>query len=63
MLCFERRALASTDYTNGRRSAIAYGPLTIVVNGAQAKVYAMYDNEWAYACRLVHVALMVGVTI
>ena len=32
----------------------------MVVNGTQVKVYAWYDNEWGYACRLADIARMVG---
>jgi len=31
-----------------------------VVDDRMVKIYAWYDNEWGYACRLVDVALMVG---
>lgn len=59
MLCFEKRALVSTDYTNGRRGAIVDGPLTIVVNATQAKVCAWCDSDRGYSCHLVNVALVV----
>ena len=55
ILGFESRPLVSADYVNDPRSAIVDGPSTMVVNGTQAKVYAWYDNEWGYACRLVDV--------
>ena len=32
----------------------------MVVNGTQVKVYAWYDNEWGYACRLADIARMVA---
>jgi glyceraldehyde 3-phosphate dehydrogenase len=32
----------------------------MVVNGTQAKVYAWYDNEWGYACRLADVTRLVA---
>lgn len=60
ILGFETRPLVSADYTNDPRSSIVDGPSTMVVNGTQLKVYAWYDNEWGYACRLADVALMVG---
>jgi histidine ammonia-lyase len=31
-----------------------------LVNGTQAKIYAWYDNEWGYVCRLCDVAWMVA---
>lgn len=60
ILGYEERPLVSTDYTNDQRSGIVDALSTMVVNGTQVKVYAWYDNEMAYACRLVDVALMVG---
>ena len=37
---------------NDSRSAIIDGLSTMVVNGTQLKVYAWYDNEWGYSCRM-----------
>ena len=63
ILGYEDRPLVSADYVNDMRSSIVDGPLTMVVNGTQVKVYAWYDNEMAYAHRLVDVALMVGASL
>jgi glyceraldehyde 3-phosphate dehydrogenase len=60
ILGYETRPLVSTDYVNDPRSAIVDAGSTMVVNGTQVKVYAWYDNEWGYACRLVDVARMVA---
>lgn len=60
ILGFEARPLVSTDFRGDPRSAIVDGPSTMVVNGTQVKIYAWYDNEWAYAHRLADIALMVG---
>jgi glyceraldehyde 3-phosphate dehydrogenase len=60
ILGFERRPLVSSDFTNDPRSSIVDGPSTMVVNGTQVKVYAWYDNEWGYACRLADIARMVA---
>ena len=43
----------SSDYVNNSHSAIIDGLSTMVVNRTQLKVYAWYDNEWGYACRMV----------
>ena len=51
ILGFESRPLVSADFVNEPRS---------VVNGTQAKIYAWYDNEWGYACRLVDVLRLVA---
>jgi glyceraldehyde 3-phosphate dehydrogenase len=62
ILGYEERPLVSVDYLNDDRSAIVDGLSTMVVNGTQLKVYAWYDNEWGYSCRLAdlarHVALL-----
>lgn len=60
ILGFEARPLVSCDYTNDPRSAIIDGPSTMVINGTQRKVYAWYDNEWGYACRLGDITRMVS---
>ena len=60
ILGYEKRPLVSADYTNDARSSIVDAPSTMVVNGTQVKIFAWYDNEWGYACRLTDVALMVG---
>ena len=60
ILGFETRPLVSSDYTNDSRSSIIDGPSTMVINNTQVKIYAWYDNEWGYACRLADVARMVA---
>lgn len=60
ILGFETRPLVSCDFTNDPRSAIVDGPSTLVINGTQVKVYAWYDNEWGYACRLADIVRMVA---
>jgi glyceraldehyde 3-phosphate dehydrogenase len=63
ILGFETRPLVSSDFTNDPRSAIVDGPSTMVVNGTQVKVFAWYDNEWGYACRLADIARMVAASL
>jgi len=60
ILGFEARPLVSSDFTNDPRSAIIDGPSTMVINGTQVKIYAWYDNEWGYACRLADITRMVA---
>ena len=60
ILGYETRPLVSTDYTNDPRSAIIDAASTMVVNGTQVKLYAWYDNEWGYACRLADITRMVA---
>ena len=60
ILGFEARPLVSADYCNDTRSAIVDGPCTMVTDGTLLKVYAWYDNEVGYACRMVDLACLVG---
>jgi len=50
----------SIDYVNDSRSAIIDAPSTLVVNGSQLKVFAWYDNEWGYSCRMADLACHVA---
>jgi glyceraldehyde 3-phosphate dehydrogenase len=56
ILGFEERPLVSADYVNDTRSAVVDGPSTMVTDGTMLKVYAWYDNEAGYACRMVDLA-------
>jgi glyceraldehyde 3-phosphate dehydrogenase len=62
ILGYETRPLVSVDYLNDSRSSIIDALSTMVVNGTQLKVFAWYDNEWGYSCRMAdlacHVALL-----
>ena len=60
ILGYETRTLVSCDFTNDPRSSIIDAPSTMVINGTQVKVYAWYDNEWGYSCRLADIARMVA---
>jgi len=60
ILGYEDRPLVSCDFTNDPRSAVIDGPSTMVINGTQLKLYAWYDNEWGYACRLADITRMVA---
>jgi len=60
ILGYEPRPLVSADYVNDKRSTIIDAQSTMVTNGTQLKVYAWYDNEWGYACRLADVTRMVA---
>jgi glyceraldehyde 3-phosphate dehydrogenase len=53
ILGYEERPLVSADYRGDPRSAIVDGPSTMVVDGRMVKLLAWYDNEWAYANRLM----------
>ena len=56
ILGYEARPLVSADYARDTRSAIVDAPSTLVTDGTLLKVYAWYDNEMGYACRMVDLA-------
>ena len=56
ILGYEDRPLVSADYAGDTRSAIVDALSTLVTDGTMLKVYAWYDNEMAYACRMVDLA-------
>jgi glyceraldehyde 3-phosphate dehydrogenase len=56
ILGFEGRALVSADYAQDTRSSIVDGLSTMVTDETLLKVYAWYDNEMGYACRMVDLA-------
>jgi glyceraldehyde 3-phosphate dehydrogenase len=59
ILGIEKRPLVSADYTNDTRSSIVDAQSTLVTDGTLLKVYAWYDNEVGYACRMVDLAAIV----
>ncbi len=63
ILGYEPRALVSSDFTNDPRSSIIDAQSTMVINGTQVKIYAWYDNEWGYACRLADITRMVAASL
>ncbi len=56
ILGYEERPLVSVDYARDTRSSIVDAPSTLVTDGTLLKVYAWYDNEMGYACRMVDLA-------
>ena len=56
ILGYEERPLVSADYARDTRSSIVDALSTLVTNGTMLKVYAWYDNEMGYACRMVDLA-------
>ena len=60
ILGYETRPLVSIDYVNDSRSSIVDALSTMVINGTQLKVYAWYDNEWGYSCRMADLACHVA---
>ena len=56
ILGYEKRPLVSADYCNDTRSSIIDAQSTMVTDGTLLKVYAWYDNEMGYVCRMVDLA-------
>lgn len=56
ILGHEERPLVSADYARDTRSSIVDALSTLVTDGTMLKVYAWYDNEMGYACRMVDLA-------
>jgi len=59
ILGFEARPLVSADFINDPRSSIVDAASTMVTDDTLLKVYAWYDNEVGYACRMVDLANIV----
>ncbi len=60
ILGYEERPLVSVDYLNDPRSSVIDALSTMVVDRRMVKVYAWYDNEWAYAKRMMDLTAMVA---
>jgi len=60
ILGYEERPLVSVDYASDTRSAVLDAGSTLVTDGTALKLYAWYDNEMGYACRMVDLAAIVG---
>ncbi|WP_256123879.1 type I glyceraldehyde-3-phosphate dehydrogenase [Paenibacillus chitinolyticus] len=54
-VAYSDEPLVSVDYVGCPSSAVVDG-LSLMAMGDQIKVLAWYDNEWAYACRVVELA-------
>ena len=56
ILGYETRPLVSADYAQDTRSSVVDALSTMVTDGTMLKIYAWYDNEMGYACRMVDLA-------
>jgi glyceraldehyde 3-phosphate dehydrogenase len=56
ILGYSEQALVSTDFVGNPHSGIVEADFTVVQSGNLAKVYAWYDNEWGYSCRVADLA-------
>ena len=62
ILRFSNDPLVSTDIQHSAYSCIFDSELTMA-NGAMAKVFGWYDNEWGYSCRLVDLTAKVAASL
>ncbi|MEM2942673.1 MAG: type I glyceraldehyde-3-phosphate dehydrogenase [Candidatus Bathyarchaeia archaeon] len=53
ILQYTEEPLVSSDVVGNPHSAVVDGLSTMVLGKSFAKVFAWYDNEWAFSCRLV----------
>jgi len=60
IMAFCEEELVSIDFTSSSYSSIVDAPLTKVIGGNFVKVFAWYDNESGYACRMRDLALYMG---
>jgi glyceraldehyde 3-phosphate dehydrogenase len=56
ILGFETRPLVSADYARDTRSSIVDALSTMITDNTMVKIYAWYDNEMGYSCRMVDLA-------
>jgi glyceraldehyde 3-phosphate dehydrogenase len=59
ILAYTEDPIVSTDINKSPYSAIFDAGLTMVTQGSFVKVFAWYDNEWGYSCRLLDLAAKV----
>ncbi len=52
--------LVSSDFRGNPYSSIFDAESTMVLGGNMVKVFAWYDNEWGYACRLIDLVNLVA---
>jgi glyceraldehyde 3-phosphate dehydrogenase len=55
--------LVSIDFNGNPHSAIVDLPTTAIVGDGLLKVFAWYDNEWGYSCRLRDLVLFMARTL
>jgi glyceraldehyde 3-phosphate dehydrogenase len=60
ILAYTEEPLVSRDFNGDEHSAIVDGSCTMVLEETMVKVFAWYDNEWGYSCRVVDCALYVA---
>lgn len=56
ILKVETKPLVSKDFQMDEHSGIVDALSTLVIDGTLIKIFAWYDNEWGYSCRMVDLA-------
>jgi len=59
-LAYTDLQLVSSDYIGHPASSIFDGTLTKTLGDRFAKVFAWYDNEWGFSCRMVSLAVLIA---
>ncbi len=59
-LAYSDEPLVSVDYKGNPFSSTVDGQSTMVVSDNMVRVLGWYDNEWAYSCRLIDLALLIA---
>jgi glyceraldehyde 3-phosphate dehydrogenase len=60
ILEYTEEPIVSTDVLHSTYSAVFDAQLTMVVDKSFAKVFAWYDNEWGFSCRMVEQIELIG---
>jgi glyceraldehyde 3-phosphate dehydrogenase len=60
ILAVTEEELVSSDFKGNSNSSIVDAPLTMVIGDRHGKVFAWYDNEWGYSCRVVDLTVFMG---
>jgi glyceraldehyde-3-phosphate dehydrogenase/erythrose-4-phosphate dehydrogenase len=63
VLDYTETPLVSSDFIGCQASSTVDGSLTQVMGGNMLKLFAWYDNEWGFSCRMVDLAkIMMGLS-
>ena len=60
IMVYTEEPIVSIDINHDTHSAVVDGLSTMVINGNLAKVFAWYDNEWGFSCRMVELIELIG---
>ena len=63
ILAYETRPLVSIDFKGNPASATIDALSTMVVNKRMVKLYAWYDNEWGYSCRMAELTRKIALSL